>query len=79
MDKTYEQRNREYLELFSTDILYKAFNEQFSETLKYWFIDLADYLKNNKPEVLREYLIKTLSDDKLFTIAELERIMFDTM
>lgn len=79
MGKTYEQENREYLELFSTKELYKAFKDYFADTDNYWFTDLADYIKDNKPEVLKEYLIETLSDDRMFTIAELERIMSNTM
>lgn len=75
MDKTYEQQNREYLEQFSSDKLPEAFSNYFGV---YWITDLVDYLQNNKPEILREYIIKTLSDEKPFTIAELERIRFDT-
>lgn len=69
---TYEQENKKYLKSIPYSTLKKGFLENINENLV--FKDLIDFLDEKNQKLLRQFMIKILSNAQDFTIAELEEI-----
>ena len=69
---TYEQQNKEYLKSIPYSNLKKGFLENINENLVFKY--LIDFLDEKNQKLLQQFMIKILSNEQDFTIAELEEI-----
>ena len=71
--KTYQGENKRYLRSISYDTLKRTFMNNVDH--EYTFEILVEWLSNNNPKLLQQFIIKILSNPDNYTIADLEELL----
>lgn len=71
--KTYQGENKRYLRSIPYNTLKRVFMNNID--YEYTFGILVEWLSNNNPKLLQQFIIRILSNPNNYTIADLEELL----